>query len=184
MLARTGYTGELGYEIYIDADHVGHLWDLLIDKEKAWGVKPAGLGARDLLRLEMGYLLYGNDMDEDTTPLEAGADWTVSFQKGEFIGSQALLAQKQAGLTRRFVAFELVEKAVPRHGFRILDPTTLRPIGEVTSGNLSPLLQKGIGLGYVPVHYAEPGSSILIEIRSKSVPALIVKPPFYKRKKV
>jgi len=184
LLARTGYTGELGYEIYIDADHVGHLWDLLIDKEKAWGVKPAGLGARDLLRLEMGYLLYGNDMDEDTTPLEAGADWTVSFQKGEFIGSQALLAQKQAGLTRRFVAFELVEKAVPRHGFRILDPTTLRPIGEVTSGNLSPLLQKGIGLGYVPVHYAEPGSSILIEIRSKSVPALIVKPPFYKRKKV
>jgi len=183
LLARTGYTGELGYEIYIDSGNVGHLWDLLIDKEQAWGVKPAGLGARDLLRLEMGYLLYGNDMDEDTTPLEASADWTVSFQKGEFIGSPALLAQKQAGLTRRFVAFELVEKAVPRHGFRILDPTTFRQIGEVTSGNLSPLLQKGIGLGYVPVRYAEPGSSILIEIRSKSVPARIVKPPFYKRKK-
>lgn len=183
LLARTGYTGELGYEIYIDSDNVGRLWDLLVDRGQAWGVKPAGLGARDLLRLEMGYLLYGNDMDEDRTPLEANADWTVSFQKGEFIGRQALLAQKQAGLTRRFVAFELVEKAVPRHGFKILDPTTFRPIGEVTSGNLSPLLQKGIGLGYVPLRYAEPGSSILIEIRSKTVPALVVKLPFYRKAK-
>ncbi len=183
LLARTGYTGELGYEIYIDADKVGRLWDLLIEKGQAWGLKPAGLGARDLLRLEMGYLLYGNDMGEDTTPLEANADWTVSFQKGEFIGSQALLAQKQAGVSRRFVAFELVEKSVPRHGFRILDPATSRPIGDVTSGNFSPLLQKGIGLGYVPVSYTEPGVSVLIEIRSKSVPAVIVKPPFYKRRK-
>ena len=184
LLARTGYTGELGYEIYIDAGDACCLWDLLVDKGQAWGVKPAGLGARDLLRLEMGYLLYGNDMDEDTTPLEANAEWTVNFQKGEFSGSQALLVQKQAGLTRRFVAFELVEKAVPRHGFKILDPATFRPIGEVTSGNLSPLLQKGIGLGYVPIRYAEPGSSILIEIRGKSVPALIVKPPFYRKTKI
>ena len=183
LLARTGYTGELGYEIYIDADKVGRLWDLLIDKGQAWGLKPAGLGARDLLRLEMGYLLYGNDMGEGTTPLEASADWTVSFQKGEFIGSQRLLAQKQAGVARRFVAFELVEKAVPRHGFRILDPTASQPIGDVTSGNLSPLLQKGIGLGYVPVSFAEPGTSILIEIRSKNVSAHIVKPPFYRKPK-
>ena len=183
LLARTGYTGELGYEIYIDSDKVGRLWDLLVDKGQAWGLKPAGLGARDLLRLEMGYLLYGNDMGEDTTPLEANADWTVSFQKGRFIGSQALLAQKQTGVARQFVAFELVEKAVPRHGFRILDPTTSRPIGDVTSGNLSPLLQKGIGLGYVPVSFAEPGTSILIEIRSKNVPAHIVKPPFYRKPK-
>ena len=183
LLARTGYTGELGYEIYIDVDKVGPLWDLLVGKGQAWRLKPAGLGARDLLRLEMGYLLYGNDMGEDTTPLEASADWAVSFRKGEFIGSQTLLAQKQAGVARRFVAFELVEKAVPRHGFRILDPTTCQPVGEVTSGNLSPLLQKGIGLGYVPVRFAEPGSSILIEIRGKCLPASIVKPPFYKRKK-
>lgn len=112
LLARTGYTGELGYEIYIDADKVGHLWDLLIDKGQVWGLKPAGLGARDLLRLEMGYLLYGNDMGEDTTPLEANADWTVSFQKGTFIGSQTILAQKQAGVARRFVAFELDRKSV------------------------------------------------------------------------
>ena len=183
LLARTGYTGELGYEIYIDADKVGRLWDLLINKGQAWGIKPAGLGARDLLRLEMGYLLYGNDMDEDTTPLEANVEWTVSFQKGEFTGSQALLEQKQTGVTRRFVAFELVEKAVPRHGFRILDPATSHPIGGVTSGNLSPILQKGIGLGYVPVRYAEPGTSILIEIRSKLVPAHLVKPPFYKKRR-
>ncbi|MDN5943356.1 MAG: hypothetical protein L0H94_15860, partial [Nitrospira sp.] len=107
----------------------------------------------------------------------------VSFQKGEFIGSQALLAQKQAGVPRRLIAFELIEKAVPRHGFKILDPTNFQPIGYITSGNLSPLLQKGIGLGYVPVRFAEPGSSILIEIRGKRVPAHIVKPPFYKRKK-
>jgi aminomethyltransferase len=183
LLARTGYTGELGYEIYIDAAKVGSLWDLLVDKGVAWGLKPAGLGARDLLRLEMGYLLYGNDMGEDTTPLEANADWTVSFEKGEFIGSRALLAQRQAGVARRFVAFELVEKAVPRHGFRIIDPVTSLPVGDVTSGNLSPLLQKGIGLGYVPVRFVDPGSSILIEIRNKTVPAHIVKPPFYKRKK-
>ncbi|HSF68587.1 MAG TPA: glycine cleavage system aminomethyltransferase GcvT [Nitrospiraceae bacterium] len=184
LLARTGYTGELGFEIYIDADKVCRLWEFLVEKGQAWGLKPAGLGARDLLRLEMGYLLYGNDIGEDTTPLEANADWAVNFQKGWFIGSQALMAQKQAGVARRFVAFELVEKAVPRHEFRILDPTTAKPIGIVTSGNLSPLLQKGIGLGYVPLRYVEPGSSVLIEIRSKTVPAHIVKPPFYKRKKV
>ena len=184
LLARTGYTGELGYEIYIDADNVGPLWDLLVDNGQTWGLKPAGLGARDLLRLEMGYLLYGNDMDEKTTPLEANADWTISFQKGEFIGREALLAQKQAGVAHRFVAFELVEKAVPRHGFKILDSATSVPIGHVTSGNLSPLLQKGIGLGYVPMHYCEPGTSILIEIRIKSVPAHIVKPPFYKKRKI
>jgi aminomethyltransferase len=183
LLARTGYTGELGYEIYIDANKVGRLWDLLIDKGRVWGLKPAGLGARDLLRLEMGYLLYGNDMDEDTTPLEANADWTVSFQKGTFIGSQALMAQKQAGVARRFIAFELVEKAVPRHGFRILDPTNSQPIGHITSGNLSPLLQKGIGLGYVPSSHANPGTSLAIEIRGKTVPAIVVKPPFYKKPK-
>ena len=128
-------------------------------------------------------MIYGRNMDENTPPLEANADWTVSFQKGQFIGSQSLLTQKQAGVARRFVAFELLEKAVPRHGFRILDPATAQPIGDVTSGNLSPLLQKGIGLGYVPAHYTEPGTSILIEVRSKNVPAQIVKPPFYKKRK-
>ena len=147
------------------------------------GLKPAGLGARDLLRLEMGYLLYGNDMGEETTPLEASADWTVSFQKGEFIGSQPLLAQKQGGVPRRFVAFELVEKAVPRHGFRILDPATSQPIGDVTSGNLSPLLQKGIGLGYVPVGHAQARHRHPDRNPREERPSTLVKPPFYKKRK-
>jgi len=183
LIARTGYTGELGYEIYVDADKVGRVWDLFMQKGSAWGLKPAGLGARDLLRLEMGYLLYGNDINEDTTPLEANAEWTVSLQKGEFIGSQALLTQKRAGVPRQFTAFELVEKAVPRHGFKILDSVSSRIIGEVTSGNFSPLLQKGIGLGYVAPSYAVPGTALAIDIRGKAMPAVVVKAPFYKKPK-
>jgi aminomethyltransferase len=131
----------------------------------------------------MGYLLYGNDIDEDTTPLEVGVEWAVSFEKGEFVGSKALLAQKEAGVTRRFVGFELLEKAVPRRGFTILSSQPAgEEIGKVTSGNLSPRLQKGIGLGYVPVRYATPGTAIAVDIRGKTVPAQIVKTPFYKRK--
>jgi aminomethyltransferase len=181
LAARTGYTGEFGYEFYVygQADVV---WDKLMDTGKPFGLKPAGLGARDLLRLEMGYLLYGNDIDERTTPIEAGADWAVSFEKGEFIGNKALLTQKQAGVSRRFVAFELLERGVPRHGFKILtSPPQQSPIGEVTSGNLSPLLQKGIGLGYVFPAYAESGTAVMIDIRGKMMPAKIVKPPFYRR---
>lgn len=184
FIARTGYTGELGYEINVASDRAPELWTKLLDAGRGYGLKPAGLGARDLLRLEMGYLLYGNDIDEHTTPLEAGVEWAVSFEKGEFIGREALLALKQAGVTRRFVGFELLEKAVPRHGFKILSPRPEgEPIGEVTSGNLSPLLQKGIGLGYVPLRYATPGTAIAVDIRGKTVPARIVKPPFYKKPK-
>jgi aminomethyltransferase len=183
FVARTGYSGELGYELNVPAEKAAELWSRLLEKGQAKGLKPAGLGARDLLRLEMGYLLYGNDIGEDTTPLEAGAEWTVDFQKGDFVGRQALLSQKQTGTARRFVAFELLQKAVPRHGFKILDPSSSQPIGEVTSGNLSPLLQKGIGLGYVPSSSASPGTAIAVEIRGKVLPAVIVKPPFYKRKK-
>ena len=181
LVARTGYTGEFGYEFYVygQADRV---WDELMDTGKSFGLKPAGLGARDLLRLEMGYLLYGNDIDERTTPLEAGAEWVVRFEKGEFIGKQILLSQKQAGLSRGFIGFELLEKGVPRHGFKILSASLPQsPIGEVTSGNLSPLLQKGIGLGYVSSEYAELGTEVFIDIRGKAVPAKIAKPPFYKK---
>ncbi len=182
LIARTGYTGELGYELYVPADRAADLWESLLDHGRPVGLKPAGLGARDLLRLEMAYLLYGNDIGEDTTPLEAGVEWAVSFQKGDFIGRKALLEQKEAGLIRRFVAFELLEKGVPRHGFKITKPGTSRElIGEVTSGNLSPLLQKGIGLGYVPPAFAQPGSSIVVDIRGKAMQAVVVKPPFYKR---
>lgn len=183
FVARTGYSGELGYELNVPASKAVDLWTQLLIKGESSGLKPAGLGARDLLRLEMGYLLYGNDIGEETTPIEADAEWTVSFQKGDFIGRHALQAQAQQGPARRFVAFELLEKSVPRHGFTILDPSSSQPIGEVTSGNLSPLLQKGIGLGYVPPSFAKPGTAIAIEIRGKIIPAVIVKPPFYKKTK-
>ena len=182
IISRTGYTGELGYELYLPAHLAASAWEQLVKIGLPQGLKPAGLGARDLLRLDMGYLLYGNDISEGTSPLEAGADWVVNFEKGEFVGRSTLLSQRAQGLARRLVGFELLEKAVPRHGFPILSTDQSgQPIGEVTSGNLSPFLQKGIGLGYVPPHYTEPGTAILIDIRGKKVPAKVVKPPFYKK---
>ncbi len=182
LVTRTGYTGELGYELYLPAKGAAETWERLLEAGRPLGLKPAGLGARDLLRLEMAYLLYGNDMNEETTPIEAGAEWVVKFDKGEFIGRTKLLAQQTQGPARRLVAFELVEKAVPRHGFKILSAQAPHTgIGEVTSGNLSPILQKGIGMGYVAPVAAQPGASILIDIRGKSCPAVIVKPPFYKK---
>jgi aminomethyltransferase len=184
FISRTGYTGELGYEIYVAAEHAGQIWDVLLTKGQAAGLKPVGLGARDLLRLDMGYLLYGNDINEETTPLEASAEWVVEFGKGAFIGDEALARQRDGGVTRRLIAFELLEKAVPRHGFAILQhggPNAGQPIGEVTSGNLSPILQKGIGLGYVPPAAATQGQLIAVGIRGRTVPAVVVKPPFYKR---
>ena len=179
LITRTGYTGELGYELYLPAEVASEVWHQLLEAGRSFGLKPTGLGARDLLRLEMAYLLYGNDMDEDTTPLEAAAEWVVKFDKGDFIG-RANLVQQSPGLTRRLVAFELVEKAVPRHGFKIMDHQAPHAqIGLVTSGNLSPILQKGIGMGYVPSRVAQPGSFILIDIRGRLCPAVVVKPPFY-----
>lgn len=182
LVTRTGYTGELGYELYLPAEGAPKVWAQLLEAGRPLGIKPTGLGARDLLRLEMAYLLYGNDMNEETTPIEAGAEWVVKFDKGDFIGRTELLAQQSRGATRRLVAFELIEKAVPRHGFKILSAQAPHPeIGDVTSGNLSPLLQKGIGMGYVTPAVAQPGSSILIDIRGKASPAVVVKPPFYKK---
>ena len=183
LISRTGYTGEPGWELYIPSSLAPTLWEDLLKAGYYADIKPAGLGARDLLRLEMGYLLYGNDISEETTPLEANAAWVVDFTKGEFIGRAALIDQQRRGFSKMFVAFELLEKSVPRHGFTILDPSSSQPIGEVTSGNLSPLLQKGIGLGYVPSTFAKPGTAIAIEIRGKIIPAVIVKPPFYKKTK-
>lgn len=183
LVARTGYTGELGYELYAPADQIGSLWERILEQGASQGVKSAGLGSRDLLRLEMGYLLYGNDIGEDTTPIEAGVEWTVSLDKGEFIGRAALAAQKVCGPMKRFIGFELLEKAVPRHGFKILDAASSQVIGEVSSGNLSPILQKGIGLGYVPAAQSAVGTPITIDIRGKAVPAQIVKTPFYRKPK-
>ena len=183
LITRTGYTGEVGYELYVPAGSALPIWNELLSRGRAAGLKPAGLGARDLLRLDMGYLLYGNDIGEETTPLEAAAGWVVDFEKGDFIGRSAMKRQEEEGLARHLVAFELLRKAVPRHGFKIFadGSAEAKEIGEVTSGNLSPLLQKGIGLGYVPPSYASPETTIAIDIRGRAIPALVVKPPFYKR---
>ncbi|MCA1958966.1 MAG: glycine cleavage system aminomethyltransferase GcvT [Nitrospira sp.] len=180
LVARTGYTGEFGYEFYVFG-HPATVWMTLLESGRPFGVKPAGLGARDLLRLEMGYLLYGNDINEDTTPLEAGAEWTIDFAKGEFIGRAALWSQRQAGPARRLIGFELTERAVPRQGFTILDRTTGQVIGTVTSGNFSPILQKGIGMGYVSSTHTAPGTPVAIDIRGKVIPAVVVRPPFYRK---
>ena len=179
LITRTGYTGEIGYELYVPKEQAHPLWDRLLEGGNQAGVKPAGLASRDLLRLDMGYFLYGNDLTEETTPVEAGAEWVVAFQKEHFIGASVLRKQKEEGSARRLVAFELLEKAVPRHGMKMgLED---QPIGEVTSGNLSPTLQKGIGLGYVDAQYSNIGSNFQVDIRGKKVPAITVKLPFYKR---
>jgi aminomethyltransferase len=180
IVSRTGYTGEVGYELYLPVSTAGAVWDAVMWAGGGSGLKPCGLGARDLLRLEVGYLLYGNDIDEQTTPLEASAGFAVDLSKGDFIGRQALQEQQDKGPARRLVGFELVEKGVPRHGMKILAQG--REVGVVTSGNLSPLLQKGIGLGYVPPEMGHPGTRLEIDIRGRVAPATIVKPPFYKRK--
>ena len=180
VVSRTGYTGEVGYELYLPSSSAAAAWEALMKAGEKSGIKPCGLGSRDLLRLEVGYLLYGNDMDEQTTPLEAGADFAVDFTKAEFIGSQVLREQKEKGAVKRLVGFELIEKGVPRHGMKVL--ANGRDIGVVTSGNLSPRLQKGIGLAYVSASFSQPGARFQIDIRGRLQDAVCVKLPFYKRK--
>jgi glycine cleavage system T protein (aminomethyltransferase) len=181
VISRTGYTGERGYELYIPADQALAIWQKLMGSGEAHGLKPAGLGARDLLRLDMGYFLYGNDLTEEITPIEAGAEWVVSWDKGPFGGHEVLRRQKEQGPTKRLVGFELLEKAVPRHGMKLLADGM--EIGEIASGNLSPILQKGIGLGYVLPSYTEIGTRMDVDIRGRRVPAQVVKFPFYKKPK-
>lgn len=179
LVARTGYTGEIGYELYVPSDQVQRLWERCVEAGTSRGLKPAGLGARDLLRLDMGFFLYGNELTEDTTPIEAGAEWVVAFRKGEFIGRPVLIRQLEGGISRRLVGFELLEKAVPRHGMAV--ETDGRTIGTVTSGNLSPILQKGIGLAYVEPAFAKPKTNLVINVRGRGVPAMVVPLPFYKK---
>ncbi len=179
LITRTGYTGERGYELYVPAALVRTAWEQLMQTGETFGLKPAGLGARDLLRLDMGYLLYGNDLNEDTTPIEANATGVVNFEKGSFIGEPVLRRQVEQGPARRLVAFELLEKAVPRHGMHVFFQG--EAIGTVTSGNLSPILQKGIGLAYVVPAYARVGTPFDVEIRGKRVPAHVVVLPFYQK---
>lgn len=178
IISATGYTGSGGFEIYFKNENAQKIWNSVFDAGADYGIKPIGLAARDTLRLEMGFCLYGNDIDDSTSPLEAGLGWITKFNK-DFVNSEALKAEKEAGLKRKLVGFELLEKGIPRHGYDIVDDNG-KVIGVVTSGTMSPSLEKGIGLGYVPTELSAPGSSINIQIRKKALPATVVKLPFYK----
>jgi aminomethyltransferase len=180
VISRTGYTGEDGFELYCSAEQVGTLWDALLDAGRDAGLLPAGLGARDTLRLEAGYCLYGHELTEAITPLEAGLGWTVKLDKGvDFIGRDALASEKAQGLRRKLVGVELTERGVPRADYPILQGGAA--VGALTSGGMAPTLNKPIGMGYISGGETKPGTSIAIEIRGKSVAAVIAPLPFYKR---
>ena len=178
IISATGYTGSGGFEIYCKNSEVKQIWDKVFEAGKDYGIKPIGLAARDTLRLEMGYCLYGNDIDDTTSPIEAGLGWICKFNK-PFTNSEALEKEKLHGPERKLVAFELDERGIPRHDYDIVDGQG-KTIGRVTSGTMSPSLGKGIGLGYVPSVFAEEGSKINIQIRKNAIPATVVKLPFYK----
>jgi aminomethyltransferase len=178
IVSATGYTGSGGFEIYFKNEQAKEVWKAVMTAGESYGIKPIGLAARDTLRLEMGYCLYGNDIDDTTSPLEAGLGWITKFTK-DFTNSEALKAQKEAGLNRRLVAFELVDKGVPRAGYDIVDQDG-NPLGHVTSGTMGPSVKKGIGLGYVKKGYTKADSEIYIAVRKKRLKAKVVKLPFYK----
>jgi aminomethyltransferase len=177
MIARTGYTGELGFEIYSSANEIGEIWDAIMDAGTDKGLEPAGLGCRDTLRMEMKFALYGNDIDETTNPIEAGLGWITKLGKADFIGKDALLEAK-ANVTRRLVCLEMTERAIPRNGCPILMNDEI--VGTITSGTMSPSLEKGIGIGYVNVPFHKSGTELIVDIRGKMKSAIVVKPPFYK----
>lgn len=178
IISATGYTGSGGFEIYCKNEEVKQVWDKIFEAGADFGIKPIGLAARDTLRLEMGYCLYGNDINDETSPIEAGLGWITKFTKG-FVNSEALQKEKTHGPERKLIAFELDERGIPRQGYDIVDSHGNK-IGVVTSGTMSPSLGKGIGLGYVPVIFSEIGSKINIQIRKNAVSASVVKLPFYK----
>lgn len=176
LLSHTGYTGAGGFEVYVPRQHAEKIWHAIFEAGAEFGIKPIGLGARDTLRLEMGFCLYGNDIDDTTSPLEAGLGWITKFTKN-FINSEALKKQKEEGIKRKLVGFKMLERGIPRHGYAILDEQGNK-IGVVTSGTQSPSLNTGIGMGYVPSEFSAPGKEIFIEIRGKGTKAMIHKPPF------
>jgi aminomethyltransferase len=178
IISATGYTGAGGFEIYVRNSDAEKMWNAVFEAGAEFGIKPIGLGARDTLRLEKGFCLYGNDIDDQTSPLEAGLGWVTKFTK-EFTNSANLKAQKEAGIERKLIGFELVERGIPRSHYELCDADG-NVLGQVTSGTQSPTLQKGIGMGYVPVSYAKPGTTIFVKIRDKQVKASVVKLPFVK----
>lgn len=179
IISATGYTGSGGFEIYCKNDQVEQVWNKVFEAGAEFGIKPIGLAARDTLRLEMGFCLYGNDIDDTTSPLEAGLGWITKFTK-DFIDSDFLKKQKEEGVQRKLVAFEMIDRGIPRHDYRILDAEG-KEIGKVTSGTQSPSMKIAIGMGYVTTEHTALDSEIFIEIREKGVKAKVVKLPFYKK---
>jgi aminomethyltransferase len=175
IISRTGYTGEDGFELYVDNEMAVPIWNALMATGR---IAPAGLGARDTLRLEMGMALYGNDIDDTVTPLEANLAWLVKLAKGDFVGRDALVKQKEQGVERKLVGFTMAERNFPRHGYPVFYDG--KPSGEVRSGTISPTLGIPIGTAYLPAAAAKEGTTFEIEIRGKRAPATVVKPPFYK----
>ena len=178
IISGTGYTGAGGFELYIPKEKGIEVWEKIFEAGGEFDIKPIGLGARDTLRLEMGYCLYGNDITETTSPLEAGLGWITKFTK-DFTNSSALKAQKESGVSKKLVGFEVLERGIPRQGYKLLSESG-EEIGEVTSGTMSPSLEKGIGLGYLKKEYAAQDTKILLEVRNKQLKAKVTKPPFLK----
>jgi aminomethyltransferase len=179
LISTTGYTGAGGYEVYFPNAIAEDLWNKIFEAGAEFGIQPIGLGARDTLRLEMGFCLYGNDIDDTTSPMEAGLGWITKFTK-EFVNSAAIKAQKENGVTRKLVGFEMIDKGIPRHGYELVNADG-QAIGVVTSGTQSPSLSKAIGMGYVPTELSKPGSEIYVSVRGKSLKATVVSIPFFKK---
>jgi len=176
LVSATGYTGAGGFEVYVANEHASAVWDAIFAAGAEHGIKPIGLGARDTLRQEMGFCLYGNDIDEGTSPLAAGLGWVTKFTK-DFVNAENLKAEKQEGVSQKLVGFEMLGRGIPRHGYGITDAEG-NAIGRVTSGTQSPSLKKSIGLGYVDTAFAREGTAIFVTIRNQAVKALVKKPPF------
>jgi len=183
ILSRTGYTGEDGFEVYCPPSVAVKLWRQVLELGQPFGILPCGLGARDTLRLEAKMCLYGNDIDHTTTVLEAGLGWICKLDKGDFIGADILRQQKEEGLERKLMGFEMVDRGIARHGYPVFSEPGGEQVGSVTSGSYAPFLKKNIGLTYLPIENAKIGQEIYIGIRKKSAKAVVVKTPFYKRQK-
>ncbi len=179
VISNTGYTGAGGFELYFDNEHAEKIWDAIFEAGREFGIKPIGLGARDTLRLEMGFCLYGNDIDDATSPMEAGLGWITKFSK-DFTDKDKMLALKENGVARKLVGFEMIDRGIPRHGYPIVDASG-KNIGVVTSGTQSPTLNKAIGMGYVKTELAKADTEIFVQIRDKNIKAKVVKIPFLKK---
>lgn len=180
IISNTGYTGAGGFEIYFYPEYADQIWKAVFEAGEEFGIKPVGLGARDTLRLEMGFCLYGNDLDDTTSPIEAGLGWITKFVDGKDFTNRAMLEkQKAEGVSRKLVGFEMIDRGIPRHGYSLINADG-EPIGVVTSGTMSPMRKIGIGMGYVKTEYSKVGTEICIDMRGRKLKAVVLKPPFRK----